>query len=223
MQANNDAPHFLYKQVNWRDLFFYQKTEVLYQLTLVFCQRFLPHYGDRTVDQMVQAARSGKQNIVEGCADGVSSTEMQIKLLNIARASIQELQEDFLDYLTAHYNAPWNKQHPRYDALLTFCRTNNALPQYQSFFTQWSDEEMANTGYTLCRMVDTMMKKYIQYMEQWFVENGGVKERMTAARLGMRQNQKEQIATLQAENNELKKEIKRLQEEIEQLRKKQNS
>ena len=83
----------------WQDLWFYQKSEVLYQMTYTFTRRFLPTYGDRTVDQMVQAARSGKQNIVEGSADGVTSMEMELKLLNVARSSIQELQEDYEDYL----------------------------------------------------------------------------------------------------------------------------
>ena len=73
------------------------KTVVLYQMTVVFCRRFLPKHGDRIVDQMVQAARSSKQNIVEGLADGVTSTEMELKLLNVARASIKELKEDYLD------------------------------------------------------------------------------------------------------------------------------
>lgn len=93
-QQENNIPRVLRQQTNWKELFFYQKSEVLYQLTFVFCKRFLPAYGDRTVDQMVQAARSGKQNIVEGLADGVTSTEMQLKLLNVGRASIQELQQD---------------------------------------------------------------------------------------------------------------------------------
>ena len=71
-------------QTNWKDLWFYKKSVVLYQLTYVFTRKFLPSYGDRTVDQMLQAARSGKQNIVEGTADGVTSTEMELKLLNVA-------------------------------------------------------------------------------------------------------------------------------------------
>ncbi len=78
----------LRKQTNWKNLWFYQKTVVLYQLTFAFTRRFLPAFGDRTVDQMVQAARSGKQNIVEGSADGVTSMEMELKLLNVARSSI---------------------------------------------------------------------------------------------------------------------------------------
>ena len=115
----------LRKQVNWETLYFYQKCVVLYRMTYVFCQRFLPKYGDRTVDQMVQAARSGKQNIVEGFADGVTSTEMELKLLNVARASIKELKEDYVDYLRLRSLSLWTVEHPRYDGLLKFCRAHN--------------------------------------------------------------------------------------------------
>ena len=95
------SPRVLRPQTKWENLFFYQKTDVLYQLTVAFCRRFLPKFGDRTVDQMVQAARSGKQNIVEGCADGVTSTETELRLLNVARGSLRELREDYADYLKA--------------------------------------------------------------------------------------------------------------------------
>ena len=98
-------------QANWKNLWFYQKTVVLYQMTYVFTKRFLPTYGDRTVDQMVQAARSGKQNIVEGSADGVTSMEMELRLLNVARASIQELLEDYEDYIISHRLVKWKQGH----------------------------------------------------------------------------------------------------------------
>ena len=78
------TPEVLKRQDNWQNLFFYRKSDALYLMTRIFCERFLPKHGDRTVDQMVQAARSGKQNIVEGLADGVTSTEMELRLLNSA-------------------------------------------------------------------------------------------------------------------------------------------
>lgn len=131
----------LRKQTNWENLYFYQKTVALYQMTYVFCKRFLPKYGDRTVDQMVQAARSGKQNIVEGCADGVTSMEMELKLRNVARASIKELKEDYLDYLMSRKLAVWDKNHPRYDGLLKFCRAHNRVEDYEPFLEKWTDEE----------------------------------------------------------------------------------
>ena len=127
---NENNQRVLQAQINWDELFFYQKSDALYQLTFAFCKRFLPQYGDRTVDQMVQAARSGKQNIVEGLADGVTSTEMQLKLLNVARSSLQELQRDFADYLNTRNLHTWNVGHPRYDGMLKFCRKHNKPSDY---------------------------------------------------------------------------------------------
>ena len=115
-------------------MYFYQKADVLYQMTVIFCKRFLPPYGDRTVDQMVQAARSGKQNIVEGAADGVASMEMEIKMLNVARGSIKELREDYRDYLKVHSLKIWEAQHERYDRMLRFCRIHNRVEEYAPLF-----------------------------------------------------------------------------------------
>ena len=198
----------LKNQTKWEDLYYYRKTVVLYQMTVVFCRRFLPKFGDRTVDQMVQAARSGKQNIVEGLADGVTSTEMELKLLNVARASIKELKEDYLDYLTVHSLVRWEAGHPRYDALLDFCRSHNDLVDYEQHFEKWSDEEVANCAVTLCHMVDKMLTTTLEKKEKDFTENGGIRERMTAERLGRRQTQNEEIAALKAEVERLKAKLK---------------
>ena len=202
----------LRQQTNWKDLWFYRKSEVLYQLTFAFTRRFFPAHGDRTVDQMVQAARSGKQNIVEGSADGVTSTEMELKLLNVARASLQELQEDYADYLKAHQLTQWNADHPRYNAMLLFCRENNDTEAYLPYFDRWSDEEMANAAITLCRMTDKMLTTYIEKKDKEFVTQGGIRERMTAARLGYRTDQHEELDALRQENQALKEKIKQLEE-----------
>ena len=216
-QASPAKTHsFLKKQDRWESLYFYQKTDVLYQLTFAFAQRFLQR-GDRTVDQMVQAARSGKQNIVEGMADGVTSSEMEIKLLNVARASIKELREDYTDYLASRQLPLWSDRHPRYDTMLAFCREHNRVDDYQPFFQQWSDEEMANTAHTLCHMVDRMMTTYIAQLEERFVTQGGIRERMTAARLGYRTDQHDQLRRLEEENNALRAEVARLQNIIASL------
>ena len=179
----------LRRQKPYRESYFYLKSEVIYQLTYIFCKRFLPAHGDRTVDQMVQAARSGKQNIVEGFEDGATSSEMHLKLLNVARGSLQELREDYHDYLTSHNLTLWNKGHHRYDGMLHFCRQNNHLNDYQPFFDKWNDEEMANIGITLCHITDVLLMRHLQREEQDFVEHGGIKERMHAARTGYRQQQ----------------------------------
>ena len=193
------ANHFLRRQANWEELYFYKKTDVLYQLTFAFTKRFLK-VNDRTIDQMVQAARSGKQNIAEGCADGVSSTEMEIKLINVARASIKELKEDYEDYLTTRNLCKWDDQHPRFAPMLNFCRQHNNQADYGPMYYKASDEELANIALTLCRQVDKMMTTYLEQLEKTFIEEGGIKERMTAARLGRRQTQNE---TIEAQAHEI--------------------
>ena len=90
----NSNQHFLPKHGNHRELLSYRKSEIVFDITFRFCQRFLRR-GDRTIDQMVQAARSGKQNIVEGSKASITSKEMEIKLTNVARASLEELLEDY--------------------------------------------------------------------------------------------------------------------------------
>lgn len=205
---SREIPRVLKQQVHWENLNFYQKTVVLYQMTFVFCERFLPKYGDRTVDQMVQAARSGKQNIVEGSADGMTSTEMELKLLNVARASIKELREDYEDYVISRRLTMWGNGHPRYDQLLTFCRHHNKLADYEPFFQKWNTEEMANTALTLCHQVDKMMMTYIEGKERQFVKEGGIKERMYAARTGYRQGIDQRMKALEAENAHLKEILK---------------
>lgn len=205
-------------QTNWEKLHFYQKASALYLMTFAFCRRFLPKRGDRTVDQMVQAARSGKQNIVEGFADGVTSTEMELKLLNVARASIKELKEDYLDYIRSRGLALWDAGHPRYDALLKFCRERNRPEDYEPFFGKWTDEETANCANTLCHMVDRMMATHLAKKAADFAENGGIRERMTAARLGRRRAQNEEIAALKAENAALRREIAALKARLKEGR-----
>ena len=115
----------LKKAVVWKDLYFYRKSDTIYQLTVEFCKRFLPLHGDRTVDQMVQAARSGKQNIVEGSEDGQTSSEMEIKLLNVARGSLQELRADYHDYLNTHHLVLWTADSERQQRLRNFCHSHN--------------------------------------------------------------------------------------------------
>ena len=212
---NKNVKPILRRQTNWEGLYFYQKSNVLYQLTFTFTRRFLTR-GDRTIDQMVQAARSGKQNIVEGSADGVTSMEMELKLLNVARGSIKELKEDYEDYLTSRHLSRWSVGHPRYDGMLKFCRKHNSIDDYQAFFEKWTAEEMANIALTLCHMVDKMMTTYQKQLEQEFVTEGGVKERMTAARLGYRTNQREEIAQLRQELEQANRRIAELEAKLKE-------
>ena len=207
----------LKKAVVWKELYFYRKSDTIYQLTVEFCKRFLPPYGDRTVDQMVQAARSGKQNIVEGSEDGQTSSEMEIKLLNVARGSLQELQADYHDYLNTHHLHIWAKDSERQQRLRNYCRSHNDYADYSHLIDKMSDEEMANMMLTLCHQTDEMMCAYIEKLEHRFVTEGGIKERMYAARTGYRQQQDAHMRALEAENQQLKARIKELEEEIKRI------
>lgn len=214
---NNELPRVLQNEVPVRNLYFYQKTEVAYALTFHFVKRFLPAKGDRTVDQMLQAARSGKQNIVEGLADGITSTELQLKLLNVARSSLKELRADYEDYLQTRHLTVWNTQHPRYDEMLQFCRNHNLVADYEPFFNKWNDEELCNIALTLLHMTDRMMKTYLTALDKQFVTQGGIKERMYAARTGYRKGQEEELKRLREENKHLRQQVPILEQQIEHL------
>lgn len=200
----------LRKRVMYTELRFYQRSDVLYQLTQVFCQRFLKHYGDRTVDQMVQAARSTKQNIVEGSSDGETSMETELKLLGIARGSNQELLQDYQDYIKRKGYTEWYGQHARFRGMHEFCRKNSKFEEYRDLLPKMNDEEMANMAICLCHQVDAALNKYIERKDREFTTEGGIRERMTAARLGQRETQREIIERQAREIVALKQEIARL-------------
>ena len=204
----------LKKAVVWKDLYFYQKSDAIYQLTVEFCKRFLPAHGDRTVDQMVQAARSGKQNIVEGSEDGQTSSEMEIKLMNVARGSLQELRADYHDYLNTHHLSLWDIDSERQRKLRDFCHSHNDYSAYAPLVAKMNDEEMANLLLTLCHQTDKMMCAYIEKLEKRFVTEGGIKERMHAARTGYRQEVDARLKALEEENQRLKKENEELKKRL---------
>ena len=214
----NTKGKVLKKAVVWKELYFYRKSDALYQITVEFCRRFLPAHGDRTVDQMVQAARSGKQNIVEGSEDGQTSSEMEIKLMNVARGSLQELRADYLDYLNTHHLSVWNADSERQRKLREFCHSHNDYSDYEPLLSKMNDEEMANLALTLCHQTDKMMCKYIENLEKLFVTEGGIKERMYAARTGYRAEQDAHMRALETENAALKQRINELEKELALLK-----
>ena len=102
---------FLPQHGHYRHLRVYQVTEIIYDITYYFTQHYLSK-DDRTVDQMVQAARSGKQNIAEGNQAAATSSETEIKLTNVAKASLEELLDDYEDYLRVRNLQQWGNLHP---------------------------------------------------------------------------------------------------------------
>ena len=217
MAESDTKGKVLKKAVVWKNLYFYRKSDALYQLTAEFCHRYLPAYGDRTVDQMVQAARSGKQNIIEGSEDGQTSSEMEIRLLNVARGSLQELRADYIDYLNTRHLSIWPANNERVQKMRKFCHSHNDYSDYKPLLSRMNDEEIANLALTLCHQTDKMMCAYLEKLERDFVTNGGIKERMHAARTGYRQEQDARLKALEKENLQLKKRIKELEAIINKM------
>lgn len=170
----------------YRSLLTYQRAEIIYDATVKFCARFLDQ-RDRTVDQMVQAARSGKQNIAEGSMASGTSKEMEIKLTNVARASSEELRIDYLDFLRTRSLAEWPKDHPYARRLRQLVRIPGA--NYETFRKAVEHPDpgiSANAIIGLIKVNDVLLRGQIARLENDFVREGGLRERMTRVRLAYR-------------------------------------
>lgn len=153
----------------------------MYDVTFYFAHHYLEN-GDRTIDQMVQAARSGKQNIAEGAAAGNTSKETEIKLTNVAKASLQELLVDYEDFLRVRGLKQWQPDDARLAQAKRACAAHNDSEYYRKAMPERSAETIANIAITLIHQTDWLLNKLIEKLEIQFVENGGVKEQMTKAR-----------------------------------------
>ena len=187
---------FLPQHGHYRHLRVYQVTEIIYDITYYFTQHFLSR-GDRTVDQMVQAARSGKQNIAEGNQAAATSSETEIKLTNVAKASLEELLDDYEDYLRVRNLTQWDGQHPRYEKMRAYARSKEFSDEYALKIGQMSDEEIANLCITLIHQAMSMLHSLLSTMQKRFVTEGGIKERMHKARTGYRQQQDSRLEELE--------------------------
>ncbi len=209
----------------YKDLLSFQKAEMVYDATVLFCGRFLNKY-DRTVDQMVQAARSGKQNIVEASMASGTSKETEIKLTNVARASLEELLTDYRDFLRTKSLKEWDKNSkealyvrrlsagqiapPAKHGTKGTNATNgtNAVSRsshkpseshsprspvtfdaFRPFFDTRPPEVLANIVICLIHQANYLLDQQLKRLEKDFVEQGGLRERMTRARLAQRNKQ----------------------------------
>ena len=166
---------------SYKNLIAYQKAECVYDVTFYFAHHHLGK-GDRTVDQMVQAARSSKQNIAEGAAAGNTSKETEIKLTNVAKASLQELLVDYEDFLRVRGLEQWQADDKRLAQAKRACATHNDSEFYRKALPERSAETIANIAITLIHQTDWLLTKLIEKLEMKFVENGGMREQMTKAR-----------------------------------------
>ena len=179
---------FLPQHGHYRNLRVYRVTEIIYDITYYFTQNYL-NRGDRTVDQMVQAARSGKQNIAEGNQAAATSSETEIKLTNVAKASLEELLDDYEDYLRVCNLQQWGPLHPRYEKMRQYARGEQIKKEYATTIQQMNDEEIANLSITLIHQAIYMLHKLLVTMQNRFVTEGGIKERMYQTRVNYRNSQ----------------------------------
>ena len=167
----------------------YQNSVIIFDATNDFCARFLKK-GDRTVDQMIQAARSGKQNIVEGCEASGISAETEIKLLGVARASLEELLEDYRDYLRTHTLPLWEKDDKRVLEIRRLAKLKNrSYMTYRSYFDGAGNiaEVFCNAMVSLIHQTNYLLDRQIKSLEQSFTQKGGLRERMFHARVQKRE------------------------------------
>ena len=181
-----EIPKIVVKNSGYRNLIVYRKSDLILEGTIIFCRRFLPAHGDRTVDQMVQAARSCKQNIAEGSAASGTSKETELKLTNVARATLAELIEDYLDYLKSHGLAQWPKSDEKAIYAKNRARQFNDWPDWKEIFETRPAETLANLMITICSQEAYMLGKMIERQEADFKKFGGIRERMHAARTAAR-------------------------------------
>lgn len=166
---------------NYKKLICYRKAEAIYDITYYFCDHYL-RKGDRTIDQMVQAARSGKQNIAEGSAASSTSKEMEIKLINVAKASLQELLVDYEDYLRTRNHRQWDMESVEMSKMRELGRNNNDTVFYKGLIATRPPQTIANIAICLINQTDYLMSKLLEKISQQFVSNGGMRERMTRVR-----------------------------------------
>ena len=178
MPQNFIPPHGGYE-----DLLSFQKARIVYDGTVKFCERFLPK-RDRTVDQMVQAARSGKQNILEGSQVSGTSKEAEIKLVGVARASLEELLEDYDDFLRVRKAPLWdeNSKEARFVRHLGK-HENRSYEAYRTYIETRPPEVVANILICLIHQTNYLLDQQLRQLEKAFLKEGGLRERMTRARL----------------------------------------
>lgn len=172
----------------YRKLHSYPKTQIIYDATVRFCERFIDKKS-RTYDQMVQAARSGNKNIAEASQVSGTSKEAEIKLINVARASLEELLGDYEDYLRQHGLRLWDKNSKEALYVRKLGRENASYEAYRPFIETRSAEVVANIIICLIHQANYLLDRLLQRLEQDFLKAGGLRERMTRARLQARAQQ----------------------------------
>ena len=174
-------PNIVPNKNNYKALLSYQKAESIYDITFFFAHRFLDK-GDRTIDQMVQAARSGKQNIVEGYGAGATSKETELKLMNVAKNSLKELLCDYEDYLRVRNLRQWESDSKEFIKAQQLGAEHNDSAYWRGLIATRSAETIANVAIILLYQCDYLLYRYVQKISERFVNEGGFHEKLTHQR-----------------------------------------
>jgi four helix bundle suffix protein len=184
--SSRPAERLLPPRGDYQTLLSFQKAEIVYDITFRFAHKFLSR-GDRTVDQMIQSARSGKKNILEGSKAALTSKETEIKLTNVARASLEELLDDYKDYLRARDLKIWDKDSKEAQYVRQLGRkTPQTYEDYREFVETRPPEVIANIALCLIHQTNYLIDQQLRRLEKDFLEQGGLRERMTRLRLQYR-------------------------------------
>ena len=170
---------------NFKKLLTYRKAEAIYDLTFWFCERYIAR-GDRTKDQMVQSARSGKQNIAEGSAASATSSESEIHLTNVAKAILKELLADYEDWLRVRNHRQWEPGSKELEAMRRLGRAHEDGAFFVKLAETRPPETVANMAIVLIKQEDYLLARQLAALEKAFKERGGIRERMHTARTEVR-------------------------------------
>ncbi len=179
---NKNVNSFIDPHGGFRNLKSYQMSEIVHDATVVFCDRWISRRS-RTHDQMVQAARSGKQNIAEGSMASGTSKKTELKLVGIARASLEELLLDYQDFLRQRKLPLWQKNHPQAQKIRKLAFKNNrSYKTYRIYIESASPEVAANTLICLVHQTNFLLDQQLRQLENQFLEQGGFTEKLYRAR-----------------------------------------
>ena len=159
----------------------YRKAEAIYDITYFFTNKFLKQ-PDRTIDQMVQAARSGKQNIIEGYAAGATSIEAELRLFNVAKSSLKELLADYEDYLRTRNLRQWEQTSVEFKKVQELGKEHDNTEFWMNIVSPRSDETIANIAIIILHQTDYLLHRFMEKLSSRFVDEGGFREKLSRVR-----------------------------------------
>ena len=180
--GNSSGVRLIPPHGGYQNLKSYQNAEIVYDATVRFCDKFIDRRS-RTHDQMVQAARSGKQNIAEGSMASGTSKKFELKLVGVARASLEELLLDYQDFLRQRQLPLWNKGHAKARDIRALAYSENrSYSTYRTYIEEAPAEVAANTLICLIHQSNYLLDLLLRQLEQQFLEEGGFTEKLYRTR-----------------------------------------